>query len=156
MNPSEIFKFSRQCFGKSSDEKIKNCNIWKFLVVLRVHRPYRDIIPPFLNHPPPIIRIPSYFVKSPIHPFYWQISLPKFSSLPEMQLKLSSINIIHAKHQHNVGFFIWKFIVKFMPGNVYVNKIHARQCLYMISLYCREDFPHSFNFFVFSKGMLQV
>ena len=69
------------------------------------------------------------------------MGLLKFSSLPEMQLKLSSINIIHAKHQHNVGFFIWKFIVKFMPGNVYINKIHARQCLYMISLYCREGFP---------------
>ena len=25
-----------------------------------------------------------------------------------------------------------------MLGDVYINKIHARQCLYIISLYCRE------------------
>ena len=31
-----------------------------------------------------------------------------------------------------------------MLGNVYVNKIHARQCLYIISSFCR-GFPHPFN-----------
>ena len=28
-----------------------------------------------------------------------------------------------------------------MLGNVYINKIHARQCLCIIRLYCREGFP---------------
>ena len=27
-----------------------------------------------------------------------------------------------------------------MLGNVYINKIHARQCLYRISLYCMDGF----------------
>ena len=35
-----------------------------------------------------------------------------------------------------------------MLGNVYINKIHARQCFCIISLYCMEDFPHPFNFIV--------
>ena len=44
---------------------------------------------------------------------------------------------MHEKQQRNVGFFIFKFTLKYMLGNVYINKIHARQCLYL-SLYCRE------------------
>ena len=39
-------------------------------------------------------------------------------------MKLSSINTIHVKQQHNVGFFIFKFTIKYMLGNVYINKIH--------------------------------
>ena len=41
-----------------------------------------------------------------------------------------------------------------MLGNIYVNKIHAKQCLYIISLYYREGSSHAFNFFVVSKGIL--
>ena len=41
-----------------------------------------------------------------------------------MQLKLSSTNTIHVKQQHKVGFFIFKFTIKYMLGNVYINKIH--------------------------------
>ena len=72
-------------------------------------------------------------------------------------VKLSSINTVHVKQQHNIGFFIFKFTLKYMLGfNVYTNKIHAEQCLYIISLYCREGFSHPFNFFVVFKGILQV
>ena len=70
-------------------------------------------------------------------------------------VKLSSINIIHVKQQHNISFSIFKFTLKYMLGNVYVNKIHVRQCLYIISSFCR-GFPHSFNFFVVSKGIIHV
>ena len=41
-----------------------------------------------------------------------------------MQLKLSSINIIHVNQEHNVDFFIFKFTQKCMLGSVYINKIH--------------------------------
>ena len=46
-------------------------------------------------------------------------------------MKLSSINTIHVKQEHNFGFFIFKFTLKYMLSNVYINKIHARQCLYI-------------------------
>ena len=59
-------------------------------------------------------------------------------------VKLSSMNTIHVKQQHNVDFFIFKFFPKFMLDNVYINKIHARQCLSIISLYYREGFSHAF------------
>ena len=36
-------------------------------------------------------------------------------------VKLSSINTIHVKQQHNLGFFIFKFTLKYMLGNVYIN-----------------------------------
>ena len=42
-----------------------------------------------------------------------------------------------------------------MQGNVYINKIHARQYLYL-SLYYMEIFSHAVNFFVVSKGIRQV
>ena len=99
---------------------------------------------------------PRHFLKFPIPPPYRQIGHPKFSLLTEMQLKLNSINTIHVKQQTNVGFLIFKFTLKYMLGNVYINKIHARQCLYIISLCCREGFSHSFNFFVVSIGILHV
>ena len=70
-------------------------------------------------------------------------------------VKSSSKNIIHVKQKYHIGFFILKFtLLKYMLGNVYIKKIHARQCLYMISLYCREGFSHAFNFFVVSKGIV--
>ena len=57
-------------------------------------------------------------------------------------MKLSLISTIHVKQKHNIGFFIFKFTLKYMLGNVYINKvyinkIHARQCLYAC-LFCRE------------------
>ena len=42
-----------------------------------------------------------------------------------------------------------------MLGNVYINQRHARECLHLISLYCRKGFSHSFNFFVVSKKSFQ-
>ena len=80
-----------------------------------------------------------------------------------MQLKLSSINAIHVKQQHNGGFFIFKFTLKEMLGNVSTDEIHARQCSYIISLYYREGFSHIFQWSNFqlisicyyvSKGIL--
>ena len=44
--------------------------------------------------------------------------------------KLSSMNIIHVKQQHNVGFFSFKFTVKYILDDVYINKIHASKCFY--------------------------
>ena len=49
-------------------------------------------------------------------------------------VKFSPINAIYVKQQH-AGFFIFKFTLKYMLDNIYINKIHARQCLYIISLY---------------------
>ena len=40
-------------------------------------------------------------------------------------VKLSSINTIHVNQQHYVGFFIFKFTLKYMLGNVYINKVHT-------------------------------
>ena len=62
-------------------------------------------------------------------------------------MKLSSVNTIHVK-QHNVGFFIFKFALHYMLSNVYINRIHAGQCLYTIVLYCREGFSHPFSHFL--------
>ena len=56
-------------------------------------------------------------------------------------VKLCSINTVHVKQHHNDGFFIFKFTLKCMLGNAYINKIHAGQCLYR-SLYCREGFSN--------------
>ena len=66
------------------------------------------------------------------------------------------MNTVYVKQQHNVGFFIFKFILKYMLDNVCINKMHAMQCLYIISLYYRESFFHALNFFVLSKGILHV
>ena len=52
--------------------------------------------------------------------------------------------------------FFFKFTQKYMLGNVSVNKIHTRQCLYIISLYFREGFSHPFTFFIVSKGILHI
>ena len=51
-------------------------------------------------------------------------------------------------------FFIFKFTLKYMLGNVYIYKIHARQFLYIKGLYCRQGFSHPFNFFVVSNKIL--
>ena len=66
------------------------------------------------------------------------------------------MNTIYVKQQHNVGFFIFKFTLKYMLDNVCINKMHAMQCLYIISLYCMESIFHALNFFVLSKGILHV
>ena len=70
-------------------------------------------------------------------------------------MKFSSMNTIHVKQQHNIGFSFFKFTLKYMLGNVYINKIHAKQCLY-ISLYYREGFSHPFNFLAVSKKILHI
>ena len=103
--------------------------------------------PPYFKIISPITRIPP-FLKIPHPP-----TLPANQSSQvflinrNATVKLSSINTIHVfLQQHNVGFFIFKFPLKNVLGNVYINKVHARQCLYIISLYCREGFSHPFKF----------
>ena len=75
---------------------------------------------------PPITRIAPFFL-SPPPPPYQQIFHPKFSLLTEHNCEIKLNNAIHEK-QH-VGFFIFKFALKYMLGNIYINKIHAMQCL---------------------------
>ena len=41
----------------------------------------------------------------------------------------SIINNIYVKQQQNIPFSIFKFTLKYMLSNVYINKINARQCL---------------------------
>ena len=105
--------------------------------------------PHFKIIPPPFLKIPH----PPTLPVNWSIQV--FLIKRNATVKLSSMNIIDAKQQHKIGFSIFKFTLEYMLGNVYVNKIHARQCLYLISSSCR-GFPHPFNFFVVSKGILHV
>ena len=90
---------------------------------------------PLISKSSPITRIlPFLKISHPTTPPYRHLGQPKFSLLTEIQ------------QQHNVGFFIFKFTLKCMLGNVYINKIHATQCLYIISLYYREGFFPSFQF----------
>ena len=103
-----------------------------------------------INPLPPFLKIPH----PPTLPANW--SSPVFLINRNATVKLSSINTIHVKQQHNVGFFIFKFTLRYMLGNAYINKIHARQCLYIIRLYCKEGFSYPFNFFVVSKGILHI
>ena len=121
-----------------------------------LHSPYRGI-----NLPIPQSS-PSYQ-----HPSICRISHPAtltanrsfqvFLLKKKATVKLRSIYTIHVKQQHNAGFFIFKFTLKYiLVGNVFINKKHARQCLYIISLYYREGFIHPFNFFVISKGIPHV
>ena len=101
-----------------------------------------------------ITRIPP-FLKIP-HP----LTLPANQSSQVFPInrnatvKLNSINAIHVKH--HVRFFILKFTLEYILGNVYINKIHAMQCFYIISLYCRKGFFHRLNFFIVSKGILHM
>ena len=117
---------------------------WRYYFRI-VHKGLSNLLPLSKSSTPPITRIPPF------------LKIPQFPHLNGKSaistVKLSSMNTIHVKQQHNVGFIIFKFTLKYMLGNVYINKIHARQCLYIISLYCREGLPHPFNFFVVSKGI---
>ena len=92
--------------------------------------------PPFQNHPtitriPPILKIPPHLTGKLVIP-----------SFPYQQ-------------KCNCEIKFNKFTLKYMLGDVYVNKIHARQCLYIISSICR-GFPNPFNFLVVSKGIHHV
>ena len=49
-------------------------------------------------------------------------------SFDSIIVKLSSINTIHVKQQLSIGFSIFKLTLNYMLGNVYINKIRARQC----------------------------
>ena len=113
-------------------------------------------LPPFQNHPP-LLGFAPPFLKIP-HPRTLPTNRPSQVFLIDRNasVKLSSANTIHIKQQDNVGFFIFKFPLKYMLDHVYVNKIHARIYLYIISLYYREGFFHAFNFFVVSKGIFHI
>ena len=84
------------------------------------------IFPPLLESTPP-----SHLLKSPIPPtLLTNRSSQVLLINRNATMKLSSIHIICVKQQDIVCFFIFKFTLKQMVGNVYINKIHARQCLY--------------------------
>ena len=96
---------------------------------------------------------PSQFLKIPHPPLPANQSFQVFLINGNATVKLSSVNTIHVKEQQCSLFHFQ--VLKYMLGNVYINKIHARQCL-CISSYCNEGFSHPFNFIVVSKGILYV
>ena len=98
--------------------------------------------------PPP----PTPIFKNTSSPILPENRLYQVSLLTEMQLSAN----IHVAQQHNLGFFIFKFTLAYILGNAYINEIHARQCLYIMSIYFREGFSYPFNFFVISEGILHV
>ena len=102
---------------------------------------------PFQNHPPPFLKIPH-------PPFSPLPTLPTNSPfqvfLIEINTIINSMNTIHVK-QH-VGFFIFRFFLKYMLDDVNIYKIHARQCLNILA---GKLFP-SFKFFVLSKRILHT
>ena len=111
--------------------------------------------PPPISKSSPILPepLPSHtFLKIPNLPILLaNRSSQVFLIYRNVTVKLSSINNIHLKQQLNIGFFIFKFTLKYMLGNIYINKIHAWQRLYMISLYCGEGFFHPFNILLYPK-----
>ena len=121
------------------------------------HSPQRSInLPPSPTSKsfPSLLGSP-HFLKFPIPTLPANQSFQVFLINRNATVKLSSITTIHLKQQHNICFFIFKFTLKYILGNIYINKVHARQCL-KICLYCREGFSHPFSFFVVSKGILYV
>ena len=77
--------------------------------------------PPFQNHPSPLLGSPPFF-KIPHPPTSpANRSSQVFLINRDATVKLSSINTIHVKQQHNVGFFSFQFFLKYMLGNVYIN-----------------------------------
>ena len=131
-----------------------NCLVFAIFIVCKgvspPPSPHFKIIPP-ITRILPFLKIPHAPSPLPSNPSFQVFLINRNATV-----KLTSINTIHIKQQHNVCFFISKFTLKYMLGNVYTNKMHARQCLYIISLYCREGVSHSFNFFVVSKGILCI
>ena len=88
-------------------------------------------------------QIPSFQTQSPISQNLLSFTLTTnrpsqvFFINRNTTVKLSSINTIHVKLQHNVGFFIFKFLLKYMLGNSNI----------YICLYYREGSSHVFSFF---------
>ena len=111
--------------------------------------PWRNMVCKGISTPPPISKPCPHFLKLHIPPPYHQIGHPKFSLFTEIQKCKCEIKFnkyYPCKTTTLLAFSFWY---------VYIKK-HARQCLYMISLYCREGFSHPFNFFVVSKGILHI
>ena len=79
------------------------------IVHIELSTPHFKIIPPLLGLP--------YFLKSPHPPTLpanWSSQV--FHINKNATVKLSSINTIHVKEHNNVGFFIFKFFLKYMSG----------------------------------------
>ena len=92
-----------------SVKEISTLLIQNYPFITRIPPPQSLNIP----HPPPLPTLPANASS--------QFSLINSNATVE----LSSINTIHVKQQHNVGFLIFKFNLKYMLGNVYINKIHT-------------------------------
>ena len=106
--------------------KVKHSSYWGIISLLLLS-PYILKSPPAPPTHPPTLRT------------NWRSQV--FLTDRSTTVTLSSINTIHVKQQCWFFYFqIFKFTPKYMLVNVYINKIHSRQCLYIISLYCRKVF----------------
>ena len=77
---------------------------------------------------------PTPFLKIPHHPILPTNRLSQVFIINwNATVKLISINTIHLKQQQNLDSFIFKFTLKYMLDNVYINKIHARQWMFLPS-----------------------
>ena len=98
------------------------------LPFLKVHDPFivcRKV--PQFKIIPLITSITPFFKIPPSPHLNGKSVIPSFPYNRNATVKLSSINTIHVKQQHNVGFFIFKFtlkymvgVIKHMLGNVYI------------------------------------
>ena len=73
--------------------------------------------PSFLKISPPLPHPPTL-------PADWSFQV--FLINRNATVKLISINTMHVKQHQNIVFFIFKLTLKYMLGNIYINKIHAR------------------------------
>ena len=86
--------------------------------VIGYQPPHFKIIPLLLGYPP-FLRIPHL----PILPTNRLSQVFLFNR--NATVKLSFINTIHIKQQHNFGPFIFKVTLKYVLGNIYIYIIHA-------------------------------
>ena len=87
--------------------------------------------------PHPITRIPSFQV-SHLLTLLATWSSHIFRINRNATVKLGSVNAICVKQQHNIGFFIFKFTLKYTLGNVYINEINA---IYIYIYYHENNVP---------------
>ena len=98
-----------------------------FKSLITLPQSVKEISTLLIQNYPFITRIPLLnLLTSPIPPTLPANASSQFSLInSNATVELSSINTIHVKQQHNVGFLIFKFNLKYMLGNVYINKIHT-------------------------------
>ena len=124
--------FAFQIVGRSHWWSLYLRMLGKGLLLKTTHSLLRTIIskssssllgsPLFLNpYHPPSPPFPPTLLAS--------LSFQVFLIKRNATVKSNSVKAIHVKQQHNVAFFIFKFTLKYIHANIYIKKIHARQCL---------------------------